>query len=75
MMRGLTRCNIARGGATMVKVTLSEINKLPTHDLPKSGLLFSHAKSIYLEIADWNDLTQGEAEAEEHGATLVARKN
>ena len=66
---------IARGGAKMVKVILPEINKLPTDDLPKSGLLFSHAKSIYLEIADWNNLNQGKAEAEEHGATLVARKN
>jgi len=66
---------IARGGATMVKVNIPEINKLPTHDRPKSGLLFSHAKSIYLEIADWDDLNQGKAEAEEYGATLVAKKN
>ena len=66
---------IARGGGTMVKVILSEINKLPTHNLPKSGFLFSYAKSIYLEITDWKDLNQGEGEAEEHGATLVAKKN
>lgn len=66
---------IARGGAKMVNINLPDINKLPTHDLPKSGLLFSHAKSIYLEIADWNDLNQGKAEAEEYGATLVAKKN
>jgi len=66
---------IARGGAAMVKVTIPEINDLPTHDLPISGLLFSHAKSIYLEITDWDNLTQGEAEAAEYGAQLVARKN
>nr|AIF08109.1 hypothetical protein [uncultured marine group II/III euryarchaeote KM3_26_H05] len=66
---------IARGGAAMVKVTIPEINDLPTHDLPMSGLLFSHAKSIYLEIADWNNLTDGEVEATEYGALLVARKN
>lgn len=67
--------DIARGGAAMVKVTLPEINDLPTHNLPNSGILFSHAKSIYLEIADWNNLTEGEVEAEEYGALLVARKN
>lgn len=61
------------GGARFVPSERSTpISAAPDEALPAVGELFAHKGARYLVITRWEDLAQGEAEAERLGAQLVA---
>ena len=61
------------GGARFVPSERSTpISAAPEEALPAVGELLAHKGSRYLVITRWEDLDQGEAEAERLGAQLVA---